>query len=92
MQTGFTRSHLRQPVLDNGNGRVFTPPVMPSIDTDAVDSLAQRGISRRTVCSSSEREDDTSPTVLELINAGLNLLLGIFGDILRLLLQFVGMF
>ncbi|VAK85009.1 Uncharacterised protein [Enterobacter hormaechei] len=44
----------------------LTPPVMPSIDTLMLSIRWPSAVSAvATVCSSSEREDDTSPTVLE---------------------------
>ncbi|VAK92322.1 Uncharacterised protein [Enterobacter hormaechei] len=89
----FARGHLRQVALNNRDGGVLhSSRHTVHRHADVIDALAQGGISRRH-CLLKLREGRRHFTdcARKLINAGLNLpdVLGIFGDILRLLLQFV---
>ncbi|VAC84146.1 Uncharacterised protein [Enterobacter hormaechei] len=89
----FARRYLRQIALNNRDGRVLhSSRHTVHRHADVIDSLTQRGISsRHCLLKFVQRRRHISDRARQVCNAGLNLpdILGILGNFLRLLLQFV---
>ncbi|SAC54999.1 Uncharacterised protein [Enterobacter hormaechei] len=89
----FARGHLSQIALNNRDGGVLhSPRHAVHRHADVIDALAQRGIGRRhCLLKLAQRRRHISDRARQVCNAGLNLpdILGIFGNFLRLLRQFV---
>ncbi len=89
----FARRYLRQPVLNNRDGGVLhSSRHAVHRHADVIDSLTQCGIGRRyCLLKLVQRRRHISDLARQVCNAGLNLpdILGILGNFLRLLLQFV---
>ena len=89
----FARGHLRQVALNNRDGGVLhSSRHAVHRYADVIDALAQRGIGRRhCLLKLAQRRRHISDRARQVCNAGLNLpdILGVFGDFLRLLRQFV---
>ncbi|MEX5726634.1 hypothetical protein WLF10_04795 [Enterobacter cloacae] len=89
----FARGHLSQIALNNRDGGVLhSPRHAVHRHADVIDALAQRGIGRRhCLLKLAQRRRHISDRARQVCNAGLNFtdILGVFGDFLRLLRQFV---